>query len=422
MAKHVRRLSVLLLVVVATVLLVHYAGTQGGKSKLPVGPIKPAVALGDSHGVILASDGSLWSWGAEEWGWPVLGLGNTGPQPSLRRIGHETNWVSIAAGGYHNLAVKSDGTLWSWGGNFYYTLGDGTRISRNTPIHAVPGNDWKQVAVGIHSVGLKRDGTLWAWGNNWAGNLGNGSTNDSPAPVQVGSATNWIKVWACGIQNIGMQSDGSLWFWGHDMSVSPHKSIVTPTHVSSDTNWVDVCFGAFMTFAIKSDGTLWAWGWKADIYTGATDKALNARPVQIGTNADWLACGSSNDRYQTFLKRDGSLWALDSTDPDVTPASVYKPPRFKRISLQKDFVAFAAQGGRNSRSGPVGVALTRDGEVWTWGRAFGRYTPASQLLQGISRIVNGLGFKVAWGDWKQATTRQEPWQLHNLDEEDLAHK
>src|SRR2546426_12541900 len=96
--------------------LVYCARTlpsPGERSKLPIGSIKPALALSSSHGIILASDGSLWSWGAEDWGWPVLGLGKTRPQARLRRIGHETNWVNIAASGSHTLAVKSDGSLWA---------------------------------------------------------------------------------------------------------------------------------------------------------------------------------------------------------------------------------------------------------------------------------------------------------------------
>jgi len=98
------------------------------------------------------------------------------------------------------------------------------------------------------------------------------------------------------------------------------------------------------------------------------------------------------------------------------PASSYKRPQFKRIALQKDFVALGAQRGRN---GPFGAALTRDGEVWTWGKAFGQYTPANRLLQAISRFISRCGFKVAFGDPKPII-RQEPWQLHNLDQDDTA--
>src|SRR5207249_1875758 len=82
---------------------------QVGRPRLPVGAGTPAIGVQGAHGVILASDGSLWSWGANADGWPVLGLGKITNQPSLRRIGNETNWVSIAVGEDHTLAIKSDG-------------------------------------------------------------------------------------------------------------------------------------------------------------------------------------------------------------------------------------------------------------------------------------------------------------------------
>ena len=83
------------------------------------------VSLGDSHGLILAPDGSMWSWGGEDRGFPVLGLGKMNHTPNLVRIGSETNWVFVSAGDAHNLALKSDGTIWAWGANFRGQLGDG---------------------------------------------------------------------------------------------------------------------------------------------------------------------------------------------------------------------------------------------------------------------------------------------------------
>jgi RNA polymerase sigma factor (sigma-70 family) len=87
---------------------------QTGRLKLPTGNVTPMIGYGYSHyGIFLASDGSLWSWGEERLGWPVLGLKNTNIQNtvSLRRIGNESDWVNIAVGDSHCLAVKSDGTL-----------------------------------------------------------------------------------------------------------------------------------------------------------------------------------------------------------------------------------------------------------------------------------------------------------------------
>src|SRR6516162_1202075 len=116
--------------------------SEGGRLKLPVGHGTPAVSVGERHGLILAADGSLWTWGCDFLGWPVLGLSNRVNQTTtLRRIGKDTNWVRISAGDSHNLALKSDGTLWTWGESVPCPN------SRPTPIWApalaAPGSDWK---------------------------------------------------------------------------------------------------------------------------------------------------------------------------------------------------------------------------------------------------------------------------------------
>lgn len=212
---------------------------QPGRLRLPVGAGTPAIGLGSAHGLILASDGSLWSWGNHaRRGWPVLGLGGlTNRSTTLRRIGTDTNWISISSGPSHNLAIKSDGSLWTWGYNATGLANAPSAI--RSPVLAAPGNDWRQAAAGNHHVAaLKRDGTLWTWGHNWAGPLGVGSTNSSDVPMRVGSATNWIKVWAGGLSTVALQSDGSLWDRGRipirplprdrAKSSSPPESARTP--------------------------------------------------------------------------------------------------------------------------------------------------------------------------------------------------
>jgi alpha-tubulin suppressor-like RCC1 family protein len=420
----------------------------------------------------------------------VLGLGsNVRTQACLRRIGEETNWVNIAVGGSTTLALKSDGTIWAWGENIYGQLGDGSKVREQaSPVRSVSGDDWKQVATaGPHSVALKRDGTLWSWGNNWAGQLGDGTTNYSRMPVRVGSSTNWTRIWANLIENVGQQTDGSLWFWGWDYTRSERgSSIPLPTRVSPDTNWVDVGMGDWMVFAIKSDGTLWAWGREAHLFTGATNAKTNSSPLRVGADTDWRASAPFCQKHPAFLKRDGSLWVVEGSDQprvagrggvaDVTtvvtgwitnnqlncraggsdlgddpafgvvkslqitfqlgaatrtlafqenstvslggtgePLTIiralygdpsvlsngsapslrvvtYEPRRLRRIELQKDVVAFAT--GRHG----LGVALTADGQVWTWGEALGRETRPIPPLQLLSKSLNRIGIGVQWGD------------------------
>jgi len=310
--------------------------------------------------------------------------------------------VDIAVGDADCLAIKSDGTLWGWGENLNYQLGDGTKITRATPVPSIPGNDWKQVATGgSASFALKNDGSLWAWGNNWAGNLATGDTKDRTNAVQVGTSTNWVRIWAGGIQTVGMQSDGSLWFWG-SLTGDATNLIPIPTRISPDTNWVDVCFGYFTIFAVKSDGTLWTWGKEANFYSGANDLSLNATPMQVGTENDWESCASTSGGFYHLLKKtNGSLWALDASEHrKVKPASEYKPVQLREINLRKDIVAFAA-GGDN-----IGVVLTRDGEVWTWGNVLGRHSPKDFWTP------NG---KPAYPTYKSI---DEPWQLAISDSRD----
>jgi alpha-tubulin suppressor-like RCC1 family protein len=238
---------------------------------------------------------------------------------------------------------------------------------------------------------LKQNGTLWAWGNNWAGQLGTGNPDKEVWAVeQVGSSTNWIKVWAEGIQNIGQQSDGSLWFWGSlTGSSSDTNRFQVPIRVSPDTNWVDVCFGYFNVFAVKSDGTLWTWGRNAGIYTGGPVQLLNPTPARIGTDRDWVACAGSEYFYQLLKKRDGSLWALDAYEHRLGEKARNSPITFHKIELDKDIVAFDVAG-----RGMMGVAMTRNGEVWTWGKVLGE-SAAADDAEGVRRDI--------------------PWQLPNFD-------
>lgn len=138
-----KRLILVCAGVMAVCLCLFIRSSVGGaRLRLPVGRVTPAISLGATHGLVLASDGSLWSWGSDFFGWPVLGLGEVKNARCLRRIGRGADWVSIAAGENHNLAIKSDGSLWAWGQNLCGELGDGSRASwQNKPVRSAPGND-----------------------------------------------------------------------------------------------------------------------------------------------------------------------------------------------------------------------------------------------------------------------------------------
>ena len=98
----------------------------------------------------------------------------------------------MAAGQYHSLAVKTDGTLWSWGQNDYGQLGNGNTTTYDSPIQVGALTNWSKISGGkYNSYAIKTDGTLWAWGINNYGQLGQGNTTNTSSPVQVGALTTW---------------------------------------------------------------------------------------------------------------------------------------------------------------------------------------------------------------------------------------
>jgi alpha-tubulin suppressor-like RCC1 family protein len=165
---------------------------------------------------------------------------------------------------------------------------------------------------------------------------------------------------------------------------------------------VDACFGYFTMFAIKSDGTLWSWGLEANFYTQTRDKSLNATPMQVGTETDWQSCSSQpGGFYHILRKKDGSLWALDASEHrSVKPDSEYKPIPLRKIDWHKDIAAFAAGGD------DIGVVLTRDGEVWTWGKVIGEHSPKDYWGPKHEQLFPK--FKII----------DKPWQLSNIDSSD----
>jgi hypothetical protein len=102
-----------------------------------------------------------------------------------------TTWSNVAAGNFHSLAIKTDGTLWSWGNNNYGQLGHGSACSSPVQVGAL--TTWAIISAGAYyTLAVKTDGTLWAWGDNSDGQLGLGNQSQVNSPVQVGTKTNWL--------------------------------------------------------------------------------------------------------------------------------------------------------------------------------------------------------------------------------------
>jgi len=255
------------------------------------------------HMMALKTDGSLWTWGFNSvdaiFGFysGVLGTGNYINRSSpVQTISGGTNWKSISAGSDHSIAIKTDGTLWTWGyGLQSGVTGNNLRFIALSPVQTVSNvNTWKQASGGYSTtVAIKTDGTLWLWGRNSNGQLGTNSIVFRSSPVQtVSGGTNW-KVADAGICTISaIKTDGTLWLWGfNNLGQLGTNDIINRSSpaqtVSSGTNWKTISVGCNSGAAIKTDGTLWVWGRNDTGHLGNNSVINASSPVQTisgGTN------------------------------------------------------------------------------------------------------------------------------------------
>jgi len=185
-----------------------------------------AIAAGTSHSVALKADGSVWTWGYNYEG--ATCIGSVTPIRQLtptKIINVNSGVIGIASGMYHNLFLKADGTVLACGYNYYGQLGDTSTTRRDSPVQVSglgPGSGVKQVKGGrYHSVALKADGTALAWGYNYYGQVGDNSQTQRNVPTPVlntGGANALIAVAAGGDHCLGVKADRSLLVWGSDSS------------------------------------------------------------------------------------------------------------------------------------------------------------------------------------------------------------
>jgi alpha-tubulin suppressor-like RCC1 family protein len=157
-----------------------------------------SVVCGPATIMAIKSDGTLWGWGANGYG--QLGDNTTISRSSpVQIVSGGTNWINIAGGGNgHFAGTKTDGTFWCWGWNNNYQLGDNTTTSRSSPVQVMTGGtNWTKASCGNYITGgIKTDGTLWLWGNNYWGDVGtNTAYNVYSSPIQtIMGGTTWKSV------------------------------------------------------------------------------------------------------------------------------------------------------------------------------------------------------------------------------------
>lgn len=222
------------------------------------------------------------------------------PSPIIQGLYHITG--AVAAGRNHVMALKADGSVWSWGSNNWGMLGDPSFAgSRRATPGQVPGLT-DVVAIsggGQHSLALKRDGTIWSWGQNTWGQLGDGTSTDRNAPVQVSQTTgltNAVAIAAGVTHSVALANDGSVWIWGLD-GLTQFGGL--PVHVNNLSGVAQIAAGAFSA-TLKTDGEaagqVWTFGYNGfgNLGDGTKTDRTAAVPVVGLSNGVAIAAGDSH--------------------------------------------------------------------------------------------------------------------------------
>jgi alpha-tubulin suppressor-like RCC1 family protein len=282
-------------------------------------------------GAAIKTDGTLWTSGYSyygELGYAYASQAYATGSTWFVQLGSDKTWSRITGGRNSFFAIKTDGTLWSWGlnnvsGNYGGNLGDGTTTHRSSPVQiSGGGTNWRMVTgckanSTAYAMAIKTDGTLWGWGMDAYNQLGNGtggSVTNITTPRQTGTATNW-KFVSCGNYNsCGIKTDNTLWVWGNYGALlgdgSGFSSKSTPVQMAGN-NWKLVSAGNYAYAGIKTDGTLWSCGRNSDgtIGDGTTTERLSW--TQEITGSQWKTLKTTP--YATYaIKTDGTLWAWGS--------------------------------------------------------------------------------------------------------------
>lgn len=291
-------------------------------------------------------------------------------------------WSRIAASQHHVLALREDGSLWTWGHNGYGQLGDGTTIASDIPKLIDNDNVYVSISVGQHSMALRDDGTLAAFGDNWFGALGNGQdgiqVNATPVEVQGGPYTAMSAGSAWGMAR---KEDGTLWSWGLNdpapgalgRPFAGYDSIrrdPNPGQIGLDTDWEDFQAGGNTTTARKTDGTLWSWGYNGNGELGIGTVASTGSgfgdgvPIQVGSDTDWAGYYRGG-RHMFAIKNDGTLWAAGLNENGVLGLGFFGAPEPSLVQVGNDNDWKEACTGRAFLGYSMG--LKTDGTLWAWG-------------------------------------------------------
>ncbi|WP_160295188.1 putative Ig domain-containing protein [Geobacter sp. OR-1] len=359
-----------------------------------------SVAAGSYHTLALKSDGTVWAWGYNNNG--QLGNGTTTDSFIPARVSELDGVIAIAGHNYHSIALKNDGTVWMWGDNAYGQLGDGTNTDRHTPIQVAGLSDVASVAGAAYdsSFALKKDGTVWKWGSG------------SSTPAQVSGLSGIVAIATGDSHAIALKDDGTVWTWGSNsfgqLGNGTTDTTSTPAIVNGLSQVVAIAGGYAHSLAVKSDGTVWAWGYNYSGQLGDGSTSNRLVPVQV-SNLAGVKSASGGSNYSIALKNDGTVWAWgdnsyrqlgDGTAQQrLTPVQVSGLAGIQNISAGREYsiaikMAPLAITPPTTIDGtlnfPYSVALKPSGGMGPYAWSYSGTLPDGLSFNAVTGVISGV--------------------------------
>lgn len=233
-------------------------------------------------------------------------------RPSVRELPGLTDASVIDAGAYHFLALKTDGTVWAWGFNWFGQLGRGDFADSGNPAPVTGLGDVTLISAGpTHNLALKTNGTVWGWGSNAGARLGVSVGGARETPIQVPGLTNPASITAGPDVSYAVLGDGTVRIWGLiPDGLMPGVSGVTPTPtpVPGLTGIKAVVTDMSTAYALGHDGRVWAWG--ANTYGQLGDGTTTSRATPaLVPNLPAIRSLSTSGLHTLAAAMDGSVWA-----------------------------------------------------------------------------------------------------------------
>lgn len=360
--------------------------TSGGdKVTIPAAAFDPhivEISAGADHTLALGDDGRVFAWGNNTDG--QLGDGTTIPRSQPIRVDTSgtpmdgAHITQVSAGDYYSLALAEDGRVFSWGGNGFGTLGDGTQYDRPRPVEVRTGDaDITQITAGPeHALALTRDGKLYGWGKGFEGRLGPAADFATTDPVSIPAPAPMTHVAASGNLSTALGGNGELYAWGvvladrdSDYHILP---VPEPTRIAPDlaglARIIRVGDG-YGTALLTDEGTLLEGTIRvsAEHEDGEGGHTITGGSFDVDHSREFLDL-AAGDQYTLRLAPSGHVFASGTDNLGGLGFATEERVRDPRTGIDEptvipDLENIAAIDAGVNHS----VALTRTGSVLTWG-------------------------------------------------------